>query len=106
RLNPGQDLKTLGANWFEIVFFQPRWGIAKRPFAKNALRGLLQEARIDVCAQDGHVPLARVRQDAIEQNRDGIRLLSRTTPRAPNSQPPFSPLPDAQQLRQEALAKD
>jgi pimeloyl-ACP methyl ester carboxylesterase len=49
---------------------------------------------------------SRIGHNPIEQNRDGIGLLSGATARAPNSQTPFRCPPDAQQFRKDLPGKN
>ncbi len=90
----------------EVTFLQPRRRIPEGPFAVNARHRLLKKAWIEVRPQDRHLPMPQIRQDPVEQNGDGVGLLSGATSRAPDAKTALRILPQTRYFRQDLLGKN
>src|SRR5690606_22191294 len=72
---------------------------AEGPLPVDPGGALLQEATVDVGAEDLDLPVADVRQDLAQPDRQRIGLFARTTGGAPDAQPLVSPGPRPDQGR-------
>jgi len=103
--DPGQEFETL-ATGFKIILFQPCWRATERPFAENTFPRLLQETRINIRAENSHLPLPQIGQNSVQQYRDRIGFLARATARAPKPQTPFGTAPRMDYFGQEAFTEN
>src|SRR5689334_9559206 len=70
----------------EVLVLHVLRHLAERPVAVHALVGLRQRLVVDVGAVDQHVPARLVAQQAVEQDRERVRLLARGAGGAPDAQ--------------------
>src|SRR5450830_381832 len=90
----------------EIAFAEPAGRIAKRPFAVHALSRLAQKFRVKVRRQNGDVPFFEIRNESVEQYREGIGFLARATARTPDAQTPLILAARLQQLHENLLPEN